>query len=140
VTQQFTSDRHAPELIRAYEEALFDIHLPDGAIVVSVGDPIGHAAPLLTRRFTVITAYNPNGQDAPELDNRRRMQNLEADIRAQGWEYYSAVGHDAEWTHQEPSFAVLDRSREEAHALGARYNQACVFYWDGRRGTLVWSD
>jgi hypothetical protein len=123
----------------AYAEAVFDVEAPDGTATLSVGRPSVDLPPSLHgRRLAVVTAYNPGAKRPGEEVNSRVNDLLRVVIEAAGWSYLLGVGRSPSGDHAEPSFAVIDISDEQAKDLGARFDQACVFYWDGARGRLVW--
>jgi hypothetical protein len=122
-----------------YLEALFDVEAPNGTATLSVGcSGVDLPRSLRGRRLAVITAYNPGPARPGEAANRRANQRLREAIEAAGWTYWSALGRSPSGDHAEPSFAVLDISADRARDLGARFDQACIFYWDGMQGRLVW--
>lgn len=130
-----------PNLVEAYARTLYEVRLPSGAVVLRVeARAIGDVGCLLGRSVAVVTAYNPGLARPSEDENRRANGRLEREIEERRWEYYPALGYSPDRSHQEPSFAILDLSDDEARALGARYGQAAVFFWDGARGRLVWCD
>lgn len=123
----------------AYAEAVFDVEAPDGLVTLRVGRPaIELPASLLHRRLAVVTAYNPGDARPAEDVNRHANEQLRAAIDAEGWRWYPSVGRSVSGDHAEPSCAVLDITEEQARDLGARFGQACVFFWDGVAGALVW--
>jgi hypothetical protein len=123
----------------AYAEALFEVATPDGTATLGVGRQPGGLLPAVRgRRLTVVTAYNPGVVRPGEEANRRANERLRTSIEAAGWTYWPAVGRSPSGDHAEPSYAVLNISEEQSRELGARFNQACVFFWDGDRGMLVW--
>lgn len=127
------------DLVEAYERTLFDVESPDGTVTLRVGDADGEVPTSVRGRcLAVVTAYNPGDARPREAANRRANERLRAAIEAAGWSCWPAVGRSPSGDHAEPSFAVLDVTEEEARELGARFEQACVFYWDGERGRLVW--
>lgn len=122
-----------------YAETLFDVESPDGTVTLRVGAAEGELPPSVRgRRLTVVTAYNPGTARPGEEANCRANERLRAAIECAGWSYWPAVGRSPSGDHAEPSFAVLDITEEQARELGAQFEQACVFYWDGERGRLVW--
>ncbi len=128
-----------PALVTAFEQALYEVELSSGNITFRVAAvPRGDLRPLHGRSVTVVTAYNP-GQDRPsEVENQRANGRLLLEIATRGWEHYPALGYSRDRSHVEPSRAVLDLSEAEACALGQRYRQAAVFYWDGAAARLIW--
>ena len=126
-------------LSTAYAETLFEIETPDGDVTLRVGTgKAGLPAWIGGRRVAIVTAYNPGAARPGEEANRRANKHLRSAIEANGWSYWPAVGRSPSGDHAEPSFAVLDVTDEQARELGAGFDQACVFYWDGERGRLVW--
>ncbi len=126
-------------LVLAYEQALYEVQLTTGIITFRVAAaPLGDLRPLRGRSVTVVTAYNP-GHDRPsEAENQRANGRLLSEIAARRWEHYPALGSSPDRSHVEPSLALLDLSEAESCALGQRYRQAAVFYWDGAAGRLIW--
>lgn len=127
------------DLAQAYEQTLFDISTPECVVTLRVGEdqPVD-AQRLRGRRLAVVTAYNPGVSRPGEAANRAANERLREAIEAAGRSYWPAVGRSPSGDHAEPSFAVLDISADQARELGARFDQACIFYWDGVRGRLVW--
>jgi Protein of unknown function (DUF3293) len=122
-----------------YAAALFDVKSPDGTVTLRVGPAHVDLPPSMqARRLTVVTAFNPGSARPTEAENRRANDRLRAAICEAGWSYWPAVGRSESGDHAEPSFAVLDIGEEQGTKLGSRFKQACVFYWDGERGSLLW--
>jgi len=128
-----------PELVNAYEATLFTVQLPSGSVLFGVGQaPLGDIRSLGTRPLTVITAYNPGSERPDEAQNRAANERLRQTLIARGTQYHDAVGQSADRSHSEPSFAVPDLTEQQAHELGLEFDQACVFYWTGKLGKLLW--
>ena len=53
-------------------------------------------------------------------------------------QYHDAVCQSVDASHSEPSFAVVDLTEQQAYELGLDFDQACVFYWTGELGKLLW--
>ncbi len=118
-----------------YENAIYEVWFEDGPRRFRVGD-----APSDTceEAFAMITGYNPGGERSPDTINEASNAMLEIELQGRGFRYALANGHDAAWTHDEPSFAVFGISREQAAAIARRFRQAAIFWWDGRGGSLLW--
>jgi hypothetical protein len=128
-----------PELARAYERALYDVHLPGGTLTLLVKRaPLGNSGPIRGRRLAVLTAYNSGHERPSEAENEAANARLLAEIERRGLTWARAVGYSPERDHEEPSFAVFDLSVDEALALGRAFGQAAVLYWDGRRACIAW--
>ena len=138
-------------LKQIYESSHYDILLGDQKITLSVQGVVSGKVDLLFHQpVAIITGYNPSaGCDSPRLqsveDNEAANRDVELYLQRRGVEYYKAVGYavtsaghsdvqtEHQNLHQEPSFAVFRISKEEAAAIGRRFGQAAVFYFDGSR-------
>jgi len=133
-----------------YQDAVVRIDFPAGVIEFgaapglarSMGmgasgfrDPIGEFPLADDEHLHVITAYDSSLDDGAA--NQRRNAELLAAIEALGATWYPAVGADRTRTHQEPSFAVLGLSRDQAIALGWKYRQDAIFEWTRDYWALV---
>lgn len=78
--------------------------------------------------WAVLTAENPNGQQATDKANARAMRNLRADMTAMGLEFKEAIG---KYGQIENSFVVVGITRAEADRLGRKYGQDSVLTRDG---------
>lgn len=136
-------------LMRIYERALYDVHLPDGKVtLLHRRAPVGASDPIRGRRLVIVTAYNPGHARPSEAENAAANARLRAEIERRGLDWYPAAGYarvpaadepDAhvEEGHSEPSFAVMDVDVEVGVELGLLFDQAAIFYWDRRRGSVV---
>lgn len=121
-----------------YENARYDIVLGAERITLSTeGVLSGNVSLLFEQSVAIITAYNPSaGSDHPILlsdeENGRAQRRLEEYLQSRGIEYYNAVGYAVDGSHSEPSFALFRMSREQAAAIGRRFGQAAIFYFEGR--------
>jgi Protein of unknown function (DUF3293) len=79
----------------------------------------------------VVTAYNPGGRAAADVDNRAAARALGADSRLDGLIVLPSVGGhpDGEWL--EPGVAVIGLCRQQARALGRAYGQLAVYELQG---------
>jgi hypothetical protein len=136
-----TSHRDAlpDDVVDSYKETLFEVALPTGPAVFSVSST-PETGQAFEQPLTVVTAFNPALKRQGHWDNEQANRSLEQYLQSTGKTYFPAVGYSPDRSHEEPSFAVAGLTRDEARDLGARFGQACVFYWDGRRGQLVWCD
>lgn len=86
-----------------------------------------HRLPFLkTKKFAVITAWNPMGKKAPLAQNRRQNKRLEKDLKAGGYSFYKTQGRYR--SHREESFTIEKISKTKALALGKKYNQFSILY------------
>lgn len=126
-------------LARAYADAEYEAHLPGGTVRFRVGAaPAGATAQVEGRRLAILTAYNPGHERPGDAANRAANRRLRAHLRDRGHLAFPARGSSPDRAHQEPSFAVLDVSEDDARAIGRAFRQAAVLYWDGRSARLLW--
>ena len=118
-----------------YESATYEVWFEDGPRRFRVGS---RASDHCAEPFALVTGYNPGGETTPETINEASNAMLEIELQGRGFRYHLASGHDADWTHDEPSFAVFAISQEQALAIAGRFRQAAIFWWDGKRGSLLW--
>jgi len=93
----------------------------------------------LGRRFGVVTPFNPRGEVLSAAANRRRLRALERVLAAAGLRFQVADGWSLDRRHGEQGFAVA-ADRRRVIALGKRFGQLAVFWFDGSRFLLVWCD
>lgn len=128
-----------PDLVRAFERALYDVQLPGGTVTLLVRRaPLGNSGPIRGRRLAVVTAYNPGRERPGESANRAAHERLRREIERRGRVSYEALGYSPERDHEEPSFAIPDIGEDEAVELGRQFGQAAILVWDGRRCRVVW--
>ncbi|MBI2755988.1 MAG: DUF3293 domain-containing protein [Chloroflexi bacterium] len=128
-----------PGLAQAYAEALYQIHHPAGDMLFSMKGFISGKADLVRHQtYTVVTAYNPGTEQPNEAVNQAAHRRLVAYVEEHGWTAHPAAGFSPDRSHLEPSLAIAGLSRLDAAAVGARFQQAAVFYWDGVQPHLVW--
>lgn len=85
--------------------------------------------------FAVITAYNPHGGDVDEDDNERRQTQLLSEVAGLGVPYLRVAGRSPDGEHCEDSVAVA-MPFGDARALGARFGQTAIYWFDGDRFLL----
>ena len=93
----------------------------------------------LGRRFGIVTAFNPRGEELPVSTNRRRLVRLARRLAAAGLAYQPADGLSIDRRHCERGFAVA-ADRRGVVSLGRAFDQVAVFWFDGSRFLLVWCD
>jgi hypothetical protein len=88
----------------------------------------------------VITAFNPAGKVAPDEANSVAHQRLTTRLHEMGATFLAAAGGNLEWTHVEPSFAVIGMSEQDARALGRDFGQDAIFGWSPTTMTVLSCD
>lgn len=118
----------APDLARAYRDALYVIHGEDGDIQLRVGKPSLELASLMKRHgakgAAFLTAFNPNSMLATTEVNVDNHNALVTDIKSFGLSSITGEGGDPSnlWPN-EPSILVLGISYQIAELLAGRYEQ-----------------
>jgi hypothetical protein len=88
----------------------------------------------------VVTAYNPGGSAAAEVDNRAAARALWADPRLDGLVLLPSFGGHPDGAWLEPGVAVIGLSRHQAQLLGRAYGQLAVYELDGSIRRVVACD
>ena len=110
---------------------------PGGPFVIRVGEVCDR----LDGEWAFVTACNPGSNPVSDVENARRMAELEATVREGGRTYYHGhgVGRDGRWP-AEPSLLILGITEPQARALAERLGQnAIVVGRTGERARLVWT-
>jgi putative PIN family toxin of toxin-antitoxin system len=116
-----------PQLVEAYEQAHYAL---DAGPVLRIGVRDAELDRLLeahaVKSAAFVTAANPRGEPQSEAANVAAMAALRA---ALAWPYLEGEGRDPQgrWS-PEPSVLVLGIAREEALALGRRFEQNALVY------------
>jgi Protein of unknown function (DUF3293) len=88
----------------------------------------------------VVTAYNPGGSAAAEVDNQAAARALWAEPRLDGLVLLPSFGGHPDGAWLEPGVAVLGLSRHQAQVLGQAYGQLAVYELDGAIRRVVACD
>ena len=86
-------------------------------------------APLARLRLpiTLVTGWNPGGEEADPNANRVANRRLRAAIEARGWAWRPALGRARDGSWAEPGFAVGGLDETSAAALGREWGQLAVY-------------
>jgi hypothetical protein len=123
----------SPELVKAYCEADYVIHIADRDIVLRVGKANLELAGLM-RGYEVataayLTAFNPFSAVSSSQENELNQSALIADIYSLGRKYALGEGRDvANLWASEASVLAMGISFESAELLAERYKQN-AFLW-----------
>jgi hypothetical protein len=129
--------------IAAYESTRYFAHEAK-PVLVRIGDPASsHQAWLEkmgAKSATIMTAWNPLGEQKSQAENDLAQAALRAAIEEQALRYLPASGEDPAGTWQpEPGFCIFDMADEALDDLLARFRQnAAVQFTRERRCRLVW--
>jgi hypothetical protein len=125
-------------MINFYEEYVstsYEAELGEEAISLRVGEESPDVGMIQSNRCAFITACNPRSRKVSDADNAERMTELESVLRNRGYDYYEGLGvpDNDDWD-PEPSYLVVDVSKDEAVELGRKFGQNAVVYChaDGR--------
>lgn len=121
-------------LVEAYYHTSYQVSaMPFPAIRIGRLDPL--LADWLEERhfqsFVFITAWNPFSRLRSLRENKRRNNQLRADLSTLARAVHSGVGigDNNDWPPEE-SFWALDIDAEEAVRLGRKYGQNALVWWE----------
>ena len=119
-----------PQLLTAYRRTSFNVSTPAGIISLRCGRRSPELDALLkeagTSCWAYLTAYNPNSQQLSAEENRRRQDDLVAEVSAKSRVLHGeGAGDEGDWP-PEPSVLVLGMNRQEAERVGSKYGQNAV--------------
>lgn len=133
-------------LLRGYLSTLYELPTPAGPLRVSLDgenttDPRGMPE-ILTRRFALLTAYNPRSMLLPRRVNESRHLVLRDLLILGCYRVEPAVGSEGEGegTFREPAWLVHGMDRDEAIAFGRVFRQNTVVYAQEGRPELIVTD
>lgn len=86
--------------------------------------------------WSIITAWNPEGQSADSRSNEAQQQRLGQTLG----KFDLLHGHNGEDEWQEPTFIVKDIDEHQLIALGSSFGQAAVLRGTGSAALLLWLD
>lgn len=129
------SDPTPRSLKETYERAVYEAELETGHVAFRIGRPPQGRAP--EGALAIVTAWNPAHERPGDPANRKANARLAAEIERRGLRCRPALGRSEDGAHVESSFAVADITGAEAAALGRRFGQAAVFYWDGAEAHIL---
>jgi hypothetical protein len=133
-------------LLRQYLATVYELPTPQGALRVSLDGDVVHdpsALPeLLTRSFSVLTAFNPRSMLLPRKVNDSRHSVLRDLLILGCYRVEPCVGYEEEpdglW--REPAWIVHGMDREEAVHFGRVYRQNTIIFNRGGKPELIVTD
>lgn len=120
-------------LSAAFKQAVYQVHAPDGDLILRIGARHTRLAALLRREncrgAAILTAYNPQAQLCDDSFNEAVQETLLCSLQHQGLQWWPAVNLDpsGQWP-PEPSFLVLNISLHQARWQARRFNQLAFVY------------
>lgn len=133
-------------LLRSYFATIYEFPTATGTLRASLDGEIVQdfaALPeLLTRKFAVLTAYNPRSMLLPRRVNEQRHVVLRDLLILGCYRVEPCVGAEAEpegvW--REPAYLVHNMDRDEAIAFGRVFRQNTILFAQGGRPELIVTD
>ena len=86
--------------------------------------------------FWVITAWNPDGKDAPVAENKSRDHQLRKILKARGLHPFRVIGTSDDENHGEPGWGVAT-DEDTAIELGREFSQEALFHIQGDEVYLI---
>jgi hypothetical protein len=118
------------KLLAIYRKTNFFVEDLEGKMVRFTAES-AHRFPFLkTKKFAVITAWNPKGEVTPLSVNRVQNRKLENELKKGGYHFYKTKGY---WRgHSEESFTVERISCAKARLIGKKYRQMAILWNDAK--------
>lgn len=133
-------------LLRQYLSTVYDVPTVNGPLRASLdGDVVQDPSSLpeiLTRPFTILTAFNPRSMLLPRKVNDARHSVLRDLLILGCYRVEQCVGYeeDPEGTWREPSWLVHGMERDEAVAFGRVFRQNTIIVNRNARPELIVTD
>ena len=87
-------------------------------------------------KFAIVTACNPDGQDAAPGENAEATALLSQDLMERGLVFSKMLGGSRDWQHVEEGFLIVC-DLQTSIRLGRAYHQDAVFWVEGDEMMLV---
>lgn len=133
-------------LLRGYYSTVYELPSRDAPLRVSLDgentvDP-GTLPELLTKRFALLTAYNPRSMLLPRRVNEGRHMMLRDLLIVGCYRVEPALGSegDGEGPFREPVWLVHSMDRDEAMAFGRVFRQNTIIYAQNGRPEIIVTD
>lgn len=133
-------------LLRQYLATVYDLPSSNGPLRVSLdGDVVQDVTALpelLTKPFTILTAFNPRSMLLPRKVNDSRHSVLRDMLVLGCYRVEQCVGYedDPEGTWREPSWLVHGMDRDEAMSFGRVFRQNTIVVNRNARPELIVTD
>ena len=112
------------DLIEIYKENEFLLKTNKEELWFSITNPLDEV--YYSRKFAILTAWNPNNKPTTDTENSTTNKMLKADLSK--YEILDSIGKYND--HKEESYLVYDISLKESLDLGLKYKQYSIFYND----------
>ena len=111
------------DLIEIYKENEFLLKTETEDLWFSITKPLDEV--YYSRKFAILTAWNPNNKPTTDTENSAANMKLKADLSK--YEVLDSIGKYND--HKEESYLVYDISIKDSLALGLKYKQYSIFYY-----------
>lgn len=132
-------------LLRSYLATVYELPTQSGTLRVSLDGENVASVPLpelLTRRFAILTAYNPRSMLLPRRVNDQRHVVLRDLLILGCYRVEPCVGSEAEpegvW--REPGWLAHGMDRDEAISFGRVFRQNTIVFAQGGRPEIIVTD
>jgi hypothetical protein len=135
-----------PNLLRNYLSTVYELPSPNGPVRASLdGDIVADLTSLpevLTRPFSILTAYNPRSMLLPRKVNEARHMVMRDLLILGCYRVEACVGYEEEpeGTWREPSWLVHEMDKDEAVAFGRVFRQNSIVLCRSGRPELIVTD
>ena len=129
----------SPNLIKAYREAIYVVHLGDREITLQVGKASAELAELMkdweATTAAFLTAFNPYSQVVDPAENETRQKRMWSDAQPMCPKIFPGIGRDKndQWPH-ELSMLALGIYLQDAQALADQYEQNAFLWISNEQG------
>ena len=129
----------SPNLIKAYREAIYVVHLGDGEMALQVGKTNTALVQLMqdweVTTAAFLTAFNPYSQVVNPAENELRQKKMCADAQPMCPKIFPGIGRDKndQWPH-ELSMLALGIHLEDTQTLADRYEQNAFLWISNEQG------
>lgn len=89
--------------------------------------------------FAILSAYPAPAQQRSNVENERLTERLRSVIATYGARAIDVLAESPDGAHTEPSLAA-SLSRHDALAIALEFEQAALFWFDGERMWIDWTD
>ncbi|HEY1123844.1 MAG TPA: DUF3293 domain-containing protein [Haloferula sp.] len=90
----------------------------------------------LPKKFAIITGWNPMDRPTSGAENIREDEALRRSLELKARPYFRATGCSPDLSHREPGWGA-EITKEEAIALGRRFNQRAIWWVENGNLTLI---
>lgn len=121
------------QLLKAYQETIYQVVKPSISIEINVLNPILNAFLQENDAYSwaFITAWNPKSQLLSSKENKQKLEELVKMVKKAGYLYFpgKGIGKDQTW-EPEQSLFILNITKAEAIRIGKYFDQNAIVFGD----------